>query len=148
MAQRLRGPRRSLPSVTVTDLPETSTRVRLYALLIALLISLLVARMWYLQILHGDEFRNKARSNQVSSVRSPAPRGVIQDSQGRPLVTNGAQFTIVVSQPDLPKKKWDRAIVYRRLAILLDQPEEDLLKVIQRSNGRPSDPIVVAKHRL
>jgi penicillin-binding protein 2 len=101
--------------------------------------------MWYLQILRGDEFRDKAVSNQTSSVRSPAPRGVIQDSQGRPLVTNGAQFTIVVSPPDLPKSKTEKATVYRRLALLLHVSEADLAKVVRRGNGRPSDPIVVAE---
>ncbi|MES2460556.1 MAG: penicillin-binding protein 2 [Armatimonadota bacterium] len=143
MSHSLRDFRPSAPAVTDTAAPLV--RVRLYAVVIAVLIAILVARMWYLQILRGDEFREKALSNQISSVRSPAPRGIIQDSHGRPLVTNGAQFTVVVSPVDLPKKKAERAIVYRRLAMLLDQTEEDLVRVIRRANGRPSDPIVVAE---
>ncbi len=145
MAQRLRRFGRTRPSVSAPDSAVPAARLRIYALVIAGLISLLVARMWYLQILHGDEFRTRARSNQISAVRSPSPRGIIQDSSGRPLVTNGAQFTIVVSPADLPKKKKDRVIVYRRLAFLLHQTEEDLQKTVQRASGRASDLIVVAE---
>jgi penicillin-binding protein 2 len=145
MSQPLRHFRPSAPAKKTADPAAPIIRVRLYAVIIVVLISILLARMWYLQILRGDEFRDKALSNQTSSVRSPAPRGVIQDSQGRPLVTNAAQFTVIVSPPDLPKKKADKALVFRRLAILLNQTEDQLTKIMRRSTGRPSDPIVVAE---
>ncbi len=145
MSQPLRGFRPAAPVASVPDTQSPIGRVRVYAFMLAVFIALLVARMWYLQILRGDEFLDKAMSNQTSSVRSPAPRGVIQDCQGRPLVTNGAQFTVIVSPPDLPKKKDDRAVVLHRLAIVLEESDEDLAKVLKRANGRPADPIVVAE---
>ncbi|MBC8103652.1 MAG: penicillin-binding protein 2 [Cytophagales bacterium] len=140
--------RRFRPAVPVAPLSDTSVpviRLRLFALLLVALIFLLLARMWYLQILRGDEFHEKALANQMSPVRSPAPRGIIQDSKGRPLVINGTQFTIFVSPPDLPKEKQEKAAVLSRLAVLLHLRDDELAKILRRGKGGPSDPVVVAE---
>ena len=47
---------------------------------------LLIMRLWQLQILQGNEFRKLSEANRLRIVSIPAPRGIIFDRNGIPLV--------------------------------------------------------------
>jgi penicillin-binding protein 2 len=78
-------------------------------------------------------------------VREVAPRGVIEDSKGRVLVTNGAQFTVFLIPGDLPKLPDEKQSVLDRLAGILSLSPEDLLTVMKRNDPGASNPIPVAE---
>ena len=63
------------------------------------LFSVLVGRLWLLQMVRGEEHRDKALSNRSRAVRTTAPRGVIKDSKGRTLVDNTTK-RVVFLHPD------------------------------------------------
>ena len=48
--------------------------------------SVIFLRLWYLQVLSGDEYREQANDNRVREVRVQAPRGDILDRDGKVLV--------------------------------------------------------------
>ena len=54
--------------------------------------SVLVLRLWYLQVLSGDEYRELANDNRVREVRVQAPRGDILDRDGKVLVANRTEL--------------------------------------------------------
>ena len=146
MQQPLRRFRPAVPaSPPPTDNRVSSGRLRVFGLVILLFFCLLLARMWYLQVLKGDEFRDQAMSNRLSPVRSAAPRGLIVDSKGRVLVTNGPQFTVFVSPPDLPKDKDERTDVLTRLATILRIKPEQIDRLLKRGKHGPSEPIAIAE---
>ncbi len=62
---------------------------------------ILTSRMWYLQILRGNEFEGFSMSNRIRSLRIPAPRGRILDRRGRELVVNRPSFDVYVIPEDI-----------------------------------------------
>ncbi|MDX1934945.1 MAG: penicillin-binding protein 2 [Capsulimonadales bacterium] len=115
----------------------------LFALFIVLILLALVARLWFLQIVQGEDLRERSLSDRSLEVRTPAPRGIILDTRGRPLVTNSAQFTIFVNPEELPKKKAERLLVFERLAKILGITPQRLQEVMKRNKVAASGPIPV-----
>ena len=52
----------------------------------AVLLGVLVFRLWALQVLHSDQYVAAAAQNSVRTISVPAPRGEILDRTGRVLV--------------------------------------------------------------
>jgi penicillin-binding protein 2 len=59
-------------------------------------------RLWYLEVLSGDKYRQEANNNKVRLVREPAPRGAIVDRDGRTLVENRQATVIQIRPTSLP----------------------------------------------
>ncbi|WP_144462739.1 peptidoglycan D,D-transpeptidase FtsI family protein [Siminovitchia fortis] len=66
----------------------TAFRINLLFLIIFLIFCLLIFRLGYLQIAHGEQFNNEMNQSNVVTVKKPAPRGLIYDSKHRLLVGN------------------------------------------------------------
>jgi penicillin-binding protein 2 len=62
---------------------------------------IVAGRMWYVQIIRGDEFEKFSLNNRVRSVRIPAPRGRILDRRGKELVVNRPSFNVYVVPEDI-----------------------------------------------
>lgn len=82
----------------------------------------LVARLFVLQVLDQPQYAAEALENRVSRVSDPAPRGIIYDRRGVPLVLNVPSFNIVVVPANLPDSEARTEAIYQRLAELLDMP--------------------------
>lgn len=143
---RLRRPVANASLPTSVDPHVTLARLRLYACFLAAMLAALMARLWFLQVRHGGDYKAKASLNRSLAVRSVAPRGAIEDARGRVLVTNSAQFTVFVQPADLPKKEEEREVVLKRLANILKVTLEDLKGVMKRNGAGPSHPIAVAEN--
>ena len=55
-----------------------------------MLFAIIFFRLWYLQVLSGDQYLAQARDNRVRELRVQAPRGEIVDRNGNVLVENRA----------------------------------------------------------
>jgi penicillin-binding protein 2 len=84
---------------------------------------ILAGRMWYLQIIRGDEFEKFSLNNRIRSIRIPAPRGRILDRRGRELVVNRPSFNVYV----LPEDVKDRDSLAVALSVALGV-EHDVIK--------------------
>ncbi|MBI4228422.1 MAG: penicillin-binding protein 2 [Deltaproteobacteria bacterium] len=62
---------------------------------------ILAGRMWYMQILKGNEYEKFSRDNRVRITRFPAPRGRILDRRGRELVINRSSFDVYILPNDI-----------------------------------------------
>jgi len=80
-------------------------RVRISLVVISIMFSLLILRLWYLQIVKGDYFRNLSENNRIRSVYVQAPRGMIYDRWGETLVANRPAFNIELVTEDCPDEK-------------------------------------------
>ncbi len=141
------------------------SRLRLIVLqvLVVSLLLTLVGRLWFLQIVSGDEYRTAATKNFTREVVTEAVRGQILDDMGRQLVRNKTTLVITVNRSVLDQvKKAERVAVVARLArVLKTTPEaltdkitlcgtkDDSGKVISKPyvcwSGTPVQPIPVAK---
>ena len=114
-------------------------RTRAFGVVIVLLFMALVARLWFLQIAHGDDFRSAAAANQARRIRSRAPRGMITDCHGILLAANRSRFAVYAT-PDVAKD----ARVLGRLASLLHTTPDAIRLIIQQGQQNPYDPLRVA----
>lgn len=55
---------------------------------------ILTIRLWQLQILQGSEYRKLSEENRLRIVKVAAPRGIIYDRNGIPLVKNTPYFSV------------------------------------------------------
>jgi len=80
-------------------------RVGICTVLTLVLFSIIILRLWYLQIVKGDYFRNLSENNRIRSVYVQAPRGMIYDRNGEILVANRPAFNIDLVTEDCPDEK-------------------------------------------
>ena len=106
---------------------------------IALLFLALIARLWYLQIAHGDEYRDAAAANQARRIPMRAPRGTITDRHGVLLAANRPRLAIYAT-PEVAKD----AVTLSRLAALLHVAAEDIRLTITQTQQNPYDPLRIA----
>ena len=66
--------------------PQLAVRVALLGGFAFVLFAIVFFRLWFLQVLSGEDYVAKARENRVRKVRIEAPRGDIVDRDGRVLV--------------------------------------------------------------
>jgi penicillin-binding protein 2 len=99
-----------------------SPRAILLGLLIVCAFGVFGWRLWYLQFVQGEYYRNLADVQRLETYAISAPRGIIYDSEGTPLVRNVPSFKVSVVPASLPNDENEAEFVLIRLAILLDMP--------------------------
>ena len=63
-----------------------------------LLLAVLGVRLYYLQIVRGDYFQERAENQRIRLIPIPAPRGAIFDRNGNILVDSRPTFNVVISK--------------------------------------------------
>ncbi len=85
---------------------EIARRMLLYVVLaVSLLFGFLILRLWYLQLVKGNEFSQKSESNRVRVRDLPPWRGMIYDAAGMVLVNNRESYDVLVILEDVPDAK-------------------------------------------
>ncbi len=112
-----------------------SGKVRIIGYVIAAGFLILLIRLWQLQILQGPEYRKISESNRLRVIGVPAPRGIIFDRNGIPLVKNTPYFCASL----IPGEFDERLIP--ALAKLLGMPEADLEEKITKKEEGPFSPV-------
>ena len=118
-------------------------RLGILAVVVGSLFAVLLARMWYLQVLSSEESRLATGRNAVRTVVEPAPRGRILSRDGVVLVDNRPSDVVTVDRSSLDADA--RATVLRRLAALLDVPEAVLAERLADPAADPLLPVPVAE---
>jgi penicillin-binding protein 2 len=68
---------------------------------VILLLTMLVSRLWDLQVFAADHYRSLARADFVRDVVLPATRGHILDRTGKLVVDNQASWSVLVDPSHL-----------------------------------------------
>src|ERR671923_2178692 len=93
--------------------------------------SVLFLRLWYVQILSGDKYRNEANDNRIREIRVQAPRGEILDRNGKVLVANRTELAVQVSPENLPPPGPVRSRELHRLADVTDMKPREIRKALR-----------------
>lgn len=103
-------------------------RIRWAAIGMVLVLVILAARLWELQLIQGEAYVEMSRSNRIKLIRLAPSRGRILDCQGRVLANNDPSFTFSVVRGELkdPVKVIDKCspilgITQERMRRLIDQ---------------------------
>ena len=134
------------------------SRLRLVVVrvLVFSLFATLFARLYYLQVVSGDSYRQAAASQSLREVVVQPQRGLIVDDQGRPLVTNRTAWVVSVDRTLLAKMaSHDRSVALHRLADAVRTPLRQVKEALVTCgdpgstrghcwNGSPYQPVPVA----
>ncbi|NMA82735.1 MAG: hypothetical protein GX962_02600 [Epulopiscium sp.] len=71
-------------------------RLFLLGVIIVLMLSRLVAHLFQLQIVEGEQHEKELRASILREISIPAPRGMVFDRYGRPLAINKVAFSIKI----------------------------------------------------
>ncbi len=96
---------------------------------------LLIMRLWQLQILQGSEYRKLSEANRLRVITTPAPRGIIFDRSGIPLVRNSPYYYASLIPDEFDKRKVDL------LSNVLNIPAEEILEEINTKGLSPFVPV-------
>jgi penicillin-binding protein 2 len=82
--------------------PQLALRVAIAASVALALFAIVFFRLWFLQVLSGDQYLAQARGNPARTIDIPAPRGEIVDRSGSVLVDSKPAIAVQISPADLP----------------------------------------------
>ncbi len=114
-------------------------RMTALAAAIAFAFAALVTRLWFLQVLAAEEYRERAAGNSVRLIPIPAARGRILDRNGEPLVDNRRTVVITIERNEVR----DEAVLLDQLAELLDTTTINLEERLNDPDFLPFQPVPV-----
>ncbi|MBI3647964.1 MAG: hypothetical protein HY240_04340 [Actinobacteria bacterium] len=74
---------------------RSGSRLKILALLVALMFGALSTRLWFLQVLASEKFKQEGLNNSLRLSQLPAPRGRILASNGEVLVGNRQDLEVL-----------------------------------------------------
>jgi len=110
----IRTGRRDKP---IIQLPSVALRVAIMVGIAVVLFAIILFRLWFLQILSGQQFVAQANDNRLRSVKLLAPRGTITDRNGEVIVENRPGLAVGFRLMDVPDGQLDTEV--ERLARVL-----------------------------
>jgi penicillin-binding protein 2 len=112
------------------------------AVLLGAAFTVVLLGYWYTQIIRGAYYRELAENNRLRELRIEAPRGVILDREGRPLVENVPSYFLLFDRG----RSADLASSLSFLARTLERPVEELEGAVAAAAGGASYvPLVMAE---
>ncbi|MFI5366564.1 MAG: penicillin-binding protein 2 [Candidatus Binatia bacterium] len=121
-------------SLSQREVPLRLRRRLTVALGVALLcFLLLLARLWDLEILRGDEMRTLSENNRIRLHRVQATRGTVVDRTGQVLIDSRPSFDAVL----VPEDTHNVELTVENLAHLLNQSAAEMHALITQTSARP-----------
>lgn len=122
---------------------ESKHRILLLSFVVGAFFFVLVLRLWHLQILNVDDYRNMSENNRLRFVPEAASRGAIMDRNGSVLVSNRPSFSLAV----VPQEVKDRDALLNQLVALLGLDRAELVERWEKGKGRARYyPVVLASN--
>ncbi len=121
---------------------ETSA-LRWFLVFSLVVVGLLAGKSAHLQILQNSMYESLAQGNRNRLIPLPAPRGIIYDRFGVPLVKNVPSFDAVLIPVDLPKDAAERDAVVQQASALLNLPMTQLTDIISKSERTSFQPVLL-----
>ncbi|MEW5853554.1 MAG: penicillin-binding protein 2 [Myxococcota bacterium] len=114
-------------------------RYRVMLGVVAAALSILIIRLYVLQVLRHEEFRQKSESNFVQLRRIPHDRGIMKDREGRVLVDNRPSHDVFVTPAFLPDSRHTLGRILRAAGSdrPLRQVNEDLIAALKNPHPPP-----------
>lgn len=90
------------------ELPEIRHRSQVLSIIVTVVFLALAVRLFYLQVIEGDNFYRLTAENIIRTVPLPATRGQIRDRKGRVLATMVPSYDIQVLPSQITRDSYER----------------------------------------
>lgn len=119
-------------------------RYKIFYTAITIAFVVFAARLWYLQVISGNELREFSEKNRIKQTKISAPRGLMLDRDGQVLVENLPGFEAILS----PQYIQDLDALAQKIGPLLNMKADQVVSRVKRGrrqNG-PFAPIRVKEN--
>lgn len=136
-----------------------SIRIGSIHIIAFILLSVLGARLYYLQMNRGEYYKGIAENQRIRYIPIPAPRGAIFDRNGKLLVDSRSTYNIVLSHEPIKSINpvdrledyaaglgLDRDYLLERLNIIRKRPEFETM--VLKENANQQDIVWVESHQI
>ena len=106
-------------------------------------ISIITGRVFYLQIIRGDYYRDMAENNRVRIKPVPSERGLVYDRFGNQLIENVPSFSLSVVPQDLPQKAEERRNVISQIAGISGVSEDEINALVKKYSSYSFESLTV-----
>jgi penicillin-binding protein 2 len=120
---------------------DTRKKIQLSFFIIAGIFMVICLRLMQLQVLEGDKYRRLSEGNRLKIMSTPAPRGIILDRNGTPLVKNVPMYSVYIMYD--PAKSVD----IETLSSVVGVEKQEIEAKLHRKDNSPFVPIEL-KHSL
>lgn len=104
------------------------SRYKVYTAFIGVLAAVIVVRLFWMQIICGEDYLLQAEQKQLRSVAVAAPRGEIVDRYGQTLVTNKTGYSVQIQKTSLKNDEFNAILL--KLYNLIEEHGEDVLQTL------------------
>lgn len=111
----------------------SSNKYKWCNLVLVITVTVLMIRLWDLQVMRGAEMRKMSEQNRVRKIKIVAPRGIIYDRTGKVIADTRAAFNVYVTPEDI--KDFSQTI--DGLADLLKWDREEIIEKLKAFSGKP-----------
>ncbi|HEV8121091.1 MAG TPA: hypothetical protein VGQ67_08865, partial [Candidatus Polarisedimenticolia bacterium] len=108
-------------------------RITVIQVLFGAVLSVYLMTFWYLQVVRADYYRRLSDSNHIRRVTLLPERGLITDSDERPLVANRISFNVRLDR----EKVDDLEALVPKLAGILNMSPGTVRERLAKARGRP-----------
>ena len=135
--------RETLPRIE-EEMQEMIPRWKFINWLLMGAMGLLAGRLWYLQILHGEQLRQYSERNRLKETIIPAERGWILDRNMAPLVNNRQDLELTIT----PQYVHTLPALAKRIAPIIHKKPAAIIKKVREGEKQygPFYPVAVKKH--
>ncbi len=122
---------------------EQKNRINIIAIIVTALFSILIIRLFYLQIIKGGYYHDLAKNNATRVIYLAAPRGDILSGGGKIFVDNESSFNVAVTLSRVKKLKTELGF----LSGLMRKNYKNLLKKVNKEKFLPPyEPIILIRN--
>ncbi len=115
-------------------------RMRFLAVCLLVWAGVIVITLWYMQLVKGEEYIERAARNRIRLIRIPAPRGLILDRNGVVLADNRPSFDLLATPTEIEQ----RGPLLKELSRILQIPAGRLHSRLDLFRERPFEPVRLA----
>jgi penicillin-binding protein 2 len=124
--------------------PQLALRVAVLGGIALVMFGIIFFRLWYLQVLTGEQYVQQANANRLRPLPIPAPRGQIFDRAGQPIVASKTTNAVQITPSALPPSGAPRLRLYRRLGRVLGMsPRHIQALVVKSRHAVPYAPVTI-----
>ncbi|HWX45767.1 MAG TPA: penicillin-binding transpeptidase domain-containing protein [Solirubrobacteraceae bacterium] len=117
---------------------QLGLRVAILGGVALIMFGIIFFRLWYLQILSGEQYVQQAAANTLRDLPIVAPRGQILDREGNVLVTSRVTNAVQIVPSELPPAGPGRRALYRRLGGLLGMSPRRIVEIEEKGHKEVS----------
>ena len=118
---------------------DVKQRLNWLLIFVVICFSVLVISLWYLQMIKGEEFKERAVENCIRSLVEDAPRGRIYDRQEELLVTNRPAVVVSI----IPAEVNDLEKLSERLSRIIGISPEEIALTVKNYRENPFKPVKI-----